>query len=187
MNKNFYGFIRAELKSNRLVGLFDRAMKYSMPFRIVRRIFTAVSLAVTLLGTGVALLVLTVLSLVVLPIAVLIGFAAVFSSMLGVKNARDRLSRELKGRRVEIVFPSRERIRNGSELLCAWAKGNAARGDALIVVSPYFVSPRGLFGRCGYRTMRVECEHVYVLRKFAYFRMRKDLFTRIAERVVCYF
>ncbi len=187
MNKNFYGFVRAELKSNRLVGLFDRAMKYYKPFRIIRRIFAAVSLAVTLLGTGVVLLVLTVLSLVVLPIAVLVCFGAVTASMLGVRKARRRLTDELGGRRVEVVFPSRERIRDGSELLCAWARSRANGDGALIVVSPYFVSPRGLFGRKAYLALRVDGERVYILRKFAYFRIRKDLFTRIAVQVVCYF
>ncbi len=186
MNKNFYGFLRAELARNRLVGLIDTAMRYYKPFRIIRRVFTFISLAVTLLGTGVALLILTVLSLVILPIAVLIGFAAVFCSMLGVRRARRRLGDELKGKRVEMVFPSRERMYDGSDYLCAWAEHTARNGEVMIVVSPYFVSPRGLFGRKRYLTLRAEQERVYILRKFAYFRLRRH-FEKLAERVVCYF
>ncbi len=185
MNKNFYGFMRAELRRNRLVGIFDRAMKYYKPFRIIRRIFTVISLTVTFLGTGVALLVLTVLSLVVLPLAVLCGMAAVSVSMLGVKRARRRLEQELGGRCVEIVFPSRERMRDGSELLCAWA--NASTDGALIVVSPFFISPRGINEHRAYLALRSERERVYIVRKFVYFRLRKDLFEKIARQVVCYF
>ncbi len=161
-------------------------MKYYKPFRIIRRIFTAISLTVTFLGTGVALLVLTVLSLVVLPIAVLVGFGAVFASMLGVRSARRRLTAELADRRVEVVFLSRERMQLGSAFLCEWATQAAERGDVFIVVSPYYASSRGIFGRKSYLTLCAERERVYVLRKFAYFRLRASL-EKTARRVVCYF
>ncbi len=182
MKRNFYEFCRAELESTKLAGLYERAMRYYKPLRMIRRVFSVIYFSVTLLGAGVALLVLTVLSLVVLPILVLSWFALLILSMLGIRRAKRQLSAELAGRGVEVIFPTRESLL-GSEFLRGWAKSG---GDGLlIVVSPYFISPRGIFGKKQYLTLRKESERVILIRRFAYFRLREPL--KAAARVVCYF
>lgn len=167
--------------------MFRRGIKYFRRFRLIRTVLTVFSVVFSLLGTGLAVLVLTVVSLVVLPIAVLFGFAAVFTSTVFRRRAIRELESEIKGRRVSVFFPEREGRGLDSDFLDRACRRLADEGETVLVVTPYFISPSGLGGRGGFLTYRKEAESVYLVRRYLFFAIRKKLLETEAERTVCYF
>ncbi len=174
-----------ELRRLPLLGALRRGIKYFRRFRLIRTVFTVFSVVFALLGTGLAVLVLTVLSLVVLPLAVLFGFSAVFISTVFRRRALDELEPIVKGRRVSVLFPERARFESGFfEQLC---RRFANEGEVVIIVTPCFVSAAGFGARRPFVTYREEAEGLYLVRRYLFFALRKRLLESKTERTVEYF
>ena len=167
--------------------MLRRGVKYFRRFRLIRTVFTVFSVVFTLLGTGLAVLVLTVISLVVLPVAVLCGFAVVFASAVLRRRAIRGIEGELRGKRVSVFFPEREGKGLDSTFLDGVCRRLADEGETVLVVTPYFISPSGLGGRGGFLAYRKESESVYLVRRYLFFALRKKLLETETERTVCYY
>ncbi len=57
----------------------------------------------------------------------------------------------------------------------AWAKELAKEGNAAVLISPYWISPRGLRGKEFYFTIRMEEQNLYLIRRYYFFSLRKSV------------
>ncbi len=166
-------------KSSFVRYLFD-SLTESLPLQILSQLFhylrrlRVVQLVLTLALAVGAVLVVTVVSAAVLPFLIIgTGLLAILAAMRSRRmNARMRVA--LAGRHLRVLFPPKGIRLHKDAYFIRHARAMAAEpGVAVIVVSPYFFSTRGLGGRGAYFTARQEGEELFLVRKHYYFFLRR--------------
>ena len=157
--------------------LFYRLWLY---LRRVRLIQTVLSVIV---AAG-ALAAVTALSAAVLPFLVFGGGCFILWLFLRARHMNELLERELSGRRVRVLIPCRGgALRSGSFFIRSARAMAAEEGVAVLVVSPYLISRRGLGGTGGFLTARKEGNGVFLLRRHYYFLLRRRVLDGFAGEV----
>ena len=140
--------------------------------RYLRRI-RAVQLILTVLLALGAVVTVAVVSAAFLPF-LLAGTALL--AMLALMRSRRMnriLKKELSGKRVRVLVPPRGQSPDGSSFFARNARAMAADGVAVVVVSPYLLSRRGLGGKGGFFTARCEAPGLYLVRRHYFFILRR--------------
>lgn len=58
---------------------------------------------------------------------------------------------------------------------------------AVLIISPYLISPKGLNKNDAYISFRQECDNVYTVRKYVYFDLKRKILTKKCENTVFLF
>ena len=82
------------------------------------------------------------------------------------------MKRQLEDRRVYVFFGIDSPFGQGNAMSFA-----ERENSAVLIVSPFWVSPRGLGRRKPYLNVRQERAHVYLIRRYFFFSLRKKLLT----------
>ncbi len=167
--KSILGDLIASLKEARPFRVWQAILAYFRRARAVSFFFRALGRILTVLRTGTLLLLTTVLFFIVLPLllASLVGFlAAAFWDM---KKSLSGLLTAIGERPVWVFFS-----------VGAFGYGNAVSlsGDAdrvCLIVSPHWISPKGIGSRRFYLNLRKEAENCYLIRRYFYLRLCKKL------------
>lgn len=147
--------------------LFYRLWLY---LRRVKLLQTVLSVAAAL---G-ALAAVTALSAAVLPFLLFTGGSFILWVLLHARRMDGLLEQELAGRRVRVLIPICGRaLRDGSFFIRSARSMAAEEGVAVLVISPYLFSRRGLGETKGFLTARKEGERLYLLRRYYYFLFRR--------------
>lgn len=166
---SFFLYLWEAVMESAPVAVIKRLVLYLRRLRVVR-IILSVALAVgTLLTVGL-------LSAVALPF--LFFGAGVLTVMAGLRSRRMNgiLAAELAGARIRILIPPRGLSLSDGSFFIRNARAMAAeQGVAVLVVTPYLLSPRGLGGRGGFFTARKESDGLFVVRKPYFFALRKQV------------
>lgn len=165
----------------------------SFPARVVTRLvlylrrLRVVRLALTLVATVGAVLFVTVLSAAALPFMLAgAGVLAVLAALRSLRMNR-RLAEALTDKQVRVLIPGRSvrlanSIHGDASFFVRQAREMAASPDeAVLVVSPYLLSSKGLGGKGAFFTARDEGGGVYLLRRHYYFILRRRVLEKIAD------
>lgn len=148
----------------------------------LRRVQVVRMTATVLLAAGAALLV-AILSAALLPF---LFFGTGVLSILALLQSR-RMNRKLRqaldGRRVRVFIPPRGGALNANSFFIRNARAMADEGVAVIVVTPYLVSARGLGGRGGFFTARREADGLYLVRRHYFFFLRRHVLDSLEEPI----
>lgn len=148
----------------------------------LRRVQVVRMTATVLLAAGAALLV-AILSAALLPF---LFFGTGVLSILALLQSR-RMNRKLRqaldGRRVRVFIPPRGGALNADSFFIRNARAMADEGVAVIVVTPYLVSARGLGGRGGFFTARREADGLYLVRRHYFFFLRRHVLDSLEEPI----
>ncbi len=152
----------------------------SLPVRVLSQLWTylrrlrVVRLVLTLVPAVGAVVLVTLLSAAALPFF-LVGTAVL--GLLGWLRSRRMnhiLRRELEGRHLRVFVPSRGAALTDGSFLERQAHAMTLEGQvAVLIVSPYLVSRRGMGGRGGYFTARKEADNLFMVRRHYFFILRK--------------
>lgn len=157
--------------------LFNRLWLY---LRRVRLVQTVLSVVVAV-GTVAAV---AALWLAVLPFLVAGAGGVTVWVAICARRMDSLLERELAGRRVRVLIPSRGRALSEGSFFIRSARSMAVEeGVVVLVVSPYLVFRRGLGGKGGFMTARKEGEGLYLLRRHYYFALRRRVLDRMKENL----
>lgn len=151
-----------------------RARTVAWTLRIISFVFLA-------LRAGTLVLLATALILVILPALVATMLAILLTARLESRRTNRLLLKTTQGRRVCVLFLT-------ANAPCAFLSGGARdlveRGYTVILVSPYWISTRGMLERGRfYCTARAEAEQIYLVRRYYFFSLRKHV---IAKRESTY-
>lgn len=149
-------------------------LAYVRRARTVALVLRILSLALTALQTGALVLLATALTVVVLPVAVATMLAILLTARLESRRTNRLLLHETQGRRVCVLFLA---ANAPTAFLFANARDLADRGYTVLLISPYLLSPRGMSRGRFYCTARAEAEHVYLVRRYYFFSLRKHVIT----------
>ena len=170
-------------KSSYLRFLFESIMD-SLPLQIISQLLhylrklRVVQLVMAIVLVSATVVLVTVLSAAALPFILAGTMSLAMLAWMRSRRMNSILLKALTGKHIRVLVPER---RSGLSRTCespsffirqAYAMA-AEKGVAVIVVSPYPVSRRGLGGRGTFFTARREAENLYLVRRHYYFILRK--------------
>ena len=160
---------------------WKRLLSYVRKFRTVTFILRVIGILITILETGALVILTTAIFLVLLPILTALMLGILIAAQMDARGANRSMKKALEGKRVYLFFLPR----GNASFLCAWAKELAKEGTAAVLISPYWISPRGLGGKKFYFTIRTEEKNLYLIRRYYFFSLRKRVL-REEDTVIVY-
>lgn len=173
--KSFVRYLWEAVMESAPVAVITKLVLYLRRIRVVRIILSLV------LAAG-AVVTVAILSAAVLPF--LFAGTALLTLFACLRSRRmNRLLRnELKEQRIRIMVPPRGGALQADSFFIRNARSMAAeRGVAVLVVTPYLVSGRGLGGRGGFFTARKEEDGLYLVRKHYFFILRRRVLDTLEQ------
>ena len=140
-------------------------------FRTVAFLLRILTILVTVLQTGALVVLATALFLVVLPLLAALMLGILLTALLESRRTNRRLQKQAKGKRVCVLFMSNEE----NAFLEHNAKNLCARGFFVVIVSPYWISSKGLADKRFYCTAREEYRNIVLIRRYYFFSFRKHV------------
>ena len=140
-------------------------------FRTVAFLFRVLTVMLTILQTGALVILTTALFLVILPIAVLCTVGILIAAFFSARRSNEALRLPVANRKVYVLFMTE----NENPFLAQNAKSLAADDGCVIIVSPYWISRKGLCRGRLYTTFREEFPRVFLVRKYYFFSLRKKV------------
>ncbi|MBR6708622.1 MAG: hypothetical protein IKL84_02970 [Clostridia bacterium] len=177
--RHYPAYLLARLRATSLWVHWQRVLRAFRRWRIFTATIRVLLIAFTWLETGAFFLVYAAVVLLALPLLLLSGAILLTVGLLEHRQYNARLARQLADKHVYLFFPDSRTLKASHDYLCGMVRDFAARPDtAVIVVSPYFWSGRGLADRRPYVTLR--CEAVgdvclYLVRRHYYFSLRRHV------------
>lgn len=168
----FFGFVYDALTHTPLYTHWQTFLSILRRFRAVAFFLRVLTVIFTIIETGTLVLLTTAVFLVILPLATALMLGILITALLESRRTNRQLTQWLDGKRIYVLFLSpRENpfLEQNATLL------SKDEDTAVIVVSPYLLSPRGLHKDGFYCTARCENENVYLIRRYYYFSLRKHV------------
>lgn len=172
--KSLWTYLRTSLHRNSLWGLWRRGLDWFRRFRLVAFLIRALTVVWTVLQTGATVILSTLLFLVALPLTVSLLLGILLTAILETSSSNRRLYAATEGKRVYVTFLSRTE----SAFFAANVHALARKGQAVIVVSPYWISWKGLRKGNFYCTARREAEGVYLVRRFYFLALKRRVLSQ---------
>lgn len=149
------------------IQVIDRIIRYLRRIRVIRMIAT-ILLALS------AVIAVAVVSAAMLPFLLFVIALLTLLAFLRSRRMNRILKRELGNCRIRIMVPPRggSLTRGSFFIRNAYAMAEEDK-TAVIVVSPYLLSTRGLGGRGNFFTARKEAHSLFLVRRHYYFFLRK--------------
>ena len=177
-NPNYILYLFSLLRRSQLYHLWNGYLVVFRKFRLVSLLLRLYSYLLLLVQFGTAFFVIALALLLLIPTALIGAVCVIFSALLLYGRKNRHMEQKLSGKDILVFFPSRDgEFQNGQfwrknidDLACKTDKPNT-----ILVVSPFFWSFRGVFGRSPYVLVREEKPNVYLLRKHYYFSLGKKV------------
>lgn len=170
--RSFFQDARESLLQARPYRLWQSVMAYIRRFRMISFIVRLAGWMFTIVQTGALVLLTTAVFFVILPLLAVILAGALITALLDTRRSLHWMKRQLEDRRVYVFFGIDSPFGQGNAMSFA-----ERENSAVLIVSPFWVSPRGLGRRKPYLNVRQERAHVYLIRRYFFFSLRKKLLT----------
>ena len=155
--------------------LYSRWQSFLTYFRRVRLVAYLLRLSLlllTALEAGVLAVIATVLLLFLAPPVLLFTIGVTLALLVEAPRRNRRFRQETAQKRIYVLFLTE----SGGTFFKANARSLAARKNTVVlIVSPYWISPRGIAGKGFFCTARRECENVYLVRRYYYFSLKRSV------------
>jgi len=175
MNRHhsFFGHLHAIVKSAPFYAHWKNLLAYLRRIRTVALILRIGGVVLTVLETGALVLLSTALFVVILPVLGALMSGILLTALLESRRSNRVLSSRLRKKDVIVLFWDLRsegfQLQNARDL--------AKRGKAVLLVSPYWISAKGLHHAHFYTTFREEGQNLYLIRRYYYFSLRKHVLT----------
>ena len=148
---------------------WKRLLAYVRKFRTVAFIFRVIGILITVLETGALVIFTTVIFLILLPILAALMLGILITARIDSRRANRTMKAALEGKKTYLFFLPRE----ASAFFFSNAQSLAAKGSAVILISPYWISAKGFQKGHFYFTVRQETKNIFLIRRYYFFSLRK--------------
>lgn len=177
---HFLSFVYHGIVDAPLYERWKAFLAYLRRFRAVAVVLRVVTLFFAFLETGALVILGTALFLVILPLGGALMLGILLTALLETRRINQRMRQVLTGKRVHVLFLPRGR----ADFLRAHARSLADAGEAVILVSPYWISSRGLNQKGFYFTLREEAPNLYLIRQYYFFSLKRKVLSRVPTVIV---
>ncbi len=168
----FLSYAFSRFRRTGIYSVWKNGISYFRKLRTVTLILKAATLILTVLQTGALVILSTVLFLILVPLLVAFMLGVLLTAFLESRRSNRYLKATLAGRSICVAFLSKKEnpflLKNVTDLT---QNGNRA----VILLSPYWISGRGLWNDHFYCTFREEHSHVYLVRRYYFFSLKKHV------------
>lgn len=157
---------------------WSRAWAYARRIRLARTAIFVSTVILAATQTSALFVLISATYLALLPFLLMGIGLCVLISLLHARTVNRRMRTALEGRHIRVLFPSlRSSFDNRTQaFFFASARAMAAEPNtAVIVVSPHLLSPKGFGGHRMFVTARREAPHLYLVRNYYYFTLRRRI------------
>ena len=173
-HRGYLFYLSSLLQKSQIYLLWHRYLDVFRKFRLLSLLFRVYSYLFVLLQLGTAFFVLVVGLLLFLPLLILSAGIVAFSALLLYRRENKSMARILEGQNVIVFFPTCGGELTSGDFWRSHVETLASRqGTAVLIVSPYFWSRKGIVGNRFYFLLRKEKEKIYILRKHYYFSLKQ--------------
>jgi len=168
--------------------LWESVME-SAPVRILSNLIhylrrvRAVQLILTVLAALGAVVTVALVSAAVLPFLLFWTATLAILAYARSRHMNRILRKELSDKTIRVMIPPRGGAFGEGSFFIRNARAMAADGVAVLVVSPYPLSSRGLGGKGGFFTARREAEGLYLVRRHYFFMLRKRVLDALEQDI----
>ncbi len=178
--RNYFSYLSSLLQKTQFFHVWRYYTGLLRKFKLVSLLFRLYSYLLVLLQFGTAFFVIVLGILLLLPLLVLSVGSVIFSALLLYRRENKRLASLLKEKRVTVFFPTRDGELERGEFWKVHIQELSEREDnAVLIVSPFFWSGKGMTSNRFYLLLRQEKENVYLLRKHYYFSLRRSILDKM--------
>lgn len=160
--------IREALLQARPYRLWLSVWTYIRRLRAISLLLRLIGWILTALQAGTLVLLTAAVLFAVLPVLAALAAGILLAALLDTRQSLRRIQKRLDSRYVYVFFGSGGQFGEGNirEL-------SKMQNTAVLVVSPFWISSKGLGKSRFYLNLRQESEHLYLIRRYFYFSLRK--------------
>ena len=186
-SSSYFKYLFARFSAASIYHFIKKVTKGFRRFRLFSSVLRITSYVLALLGTSAVFIFISGTLIFFIPLFILIGASAYLASMLFRKRAFRELDQKLEEKTLFVLLPSAGRpFEKGSilEKSLDIILRETNQDGFIIIVSPFLISERGFGGKGYFPVMRTERENVCIIRRNAFFAMRRKLLGKRSERVI---
>lgn len=177
-SSSYFKYLLARFSAASVYFLIQKITKGFRRFKLFSTVIRVTSSVIAILGTSAFFIFISGMLIFLIPLFLLICAAAYLTGMLFRKKAFKELDKALENKSVFILFPSKGKpFEKGSRFdksLDIIPRGKE-KDTLIITVSPFLISGKGFGGKGYFPVLRKEKENIYILRRNAFFALRKRL------------
>lgn len=185
-SSSYIKYIFARVSSASIYSVFKKIISGFRKFKLVSTTIRVISSIIAILGTGAFFIFLSGTVIFFIPFSGLLCAAAYLTGMLFRKKAFKLLGSIMDGKDIFVFFPPMGRpFQKGSyfQKILTEVSHETDTNLFIVVISPYLISAKGFGGKGYYPVMRIEKPGVYLIRKNAFFALRRKLLRLHGERI----
>ena len=169
MHRSLFGYLYDLLTHTSLYAKWQSVLSVLRRARAVSFTLKVLTVLFSILETGALVILSTVLFLIILPIGSMLMLGILLTAFLESKRTNEQLASELAGKQIYVLF-----LRDGDEnrFQAQNARELATHGTVLLI-SPYWISAKGLYPHGFYCTVRREAPNILLVRRYYFFSLRR--------------
>ena len=174
--RNYISYLSSLLQKTQFFHVWRYYTGIFRKFKLFSLLLRLYSYLLILLQFGTAFFVIVLGLLLLLPLLIFSVGSVLFSALLLYRRKNKSLAFLMQKKRVIVFFPTRDgELEHGDFWKAHINELSEQEETAILIVSPFFWSAKGLTGRRFYLLLRKEKENVYLLRKHYYFSLRRTI------------
>jgi hypothetical protein len=184
---SYFKYILSRISAASLYSLILKITKGFRRFRLFSSVIKISSSILAVLGTSAFFIFISGSLIFLIPLFLLICAAAYAASMIFRKKAFKELDSILENQTVFILFPTAARqLKKGSHLeKSLHLISNGTDEDVFtIVISPFLISGKGFSDNKYFPVMRMESNRLCIIRRNAFFALRRKLLSGRGDSVI---
>ena len=165
--------------------IWERFIRYFRRFRIITTAFRVIPWLLLLISTHTLLYALVAMVVVLIPLLAAGLFSVFAAAIVRYKRVNVNMTRTLADKTVYVLFPERRGEFSHGQF---W-RGNALdlaedKSTAVILVSPYLLSPKGMRKGEFYFNLRQEAKNIFIVRRHYFFSLSKHVLENRVKRTI---
>ena len=185
-SSSYFKYLLARFSAASVYFLIKKVTKGFRRFKLFSTVIRITSSVLTVLGTSAFFIFISGTLIFLIPLFILIGASTYLASMLFRKKAFRELKKALENKRVFVLFPSvGKSFETGSRFYKSLdiISNETKKYTLIIIISPFLISGKGFGGKGYFPVLRKERENIYILRRNAFFALRRNLLGRQGDHV----
>lgn len=188
-SRSYFGYLKERFLTASLYLLWKRFLEYFRRVRLISTVIKVTAAVLTVIGTSAFLIVLAGMFIILIPFALILLASVYLSSVIYQKRYISSLAADLKDRSIFVFFPDRGRAFEEDSCFRQTVKlisNDTKNRNFIIIVSPFFISPKGLCEKKQsryYSVLRYEAKDVCIIRRSAFFAVRHKILRELYDRV----
>ena len=183
--RSTFSYFTHALKNASLFRLYSQIVNTVKRFTFVTTTIQVLLVVLTVVKSGVIVLISTSAFIVSLPFLFLMSGLGAILTFIGSKKATKQNTPIIKGKRVCVFFPAKKSVMRKGGYFAGFVRSIAEEPNTVcIIVTPGFFFSRGISeGKHYFFTSRIDAQNIIIVRRHYYFKLKKKIIEPLAAHL----